>query len=55
MSWCYVPKRDDAENKKNDCKRDEGNRKGMYKHLFCYNLMYKKDFSFSAKDLYRQL
>ena len=51
VSCCWVPKRDDAENEKNDYKTDEGNRKGKYKHLFWCNLMYKKDFSFSAKYL----
>ena len=51
VRWCLVPKRDDAENEKNDNKTDKGNRKGKYKHLVWYNLMYKKDFSFFAKDL----
>ena len=51
VSWCWVPKRDDAENEKNDYKTDKGNRKGKYKHLVWSNLMYKKDFSFFAKYL----
>ena len=55
VSWCWVPKRDDAENGKNDYKTDDGNRKEKYKHAAWRNLMYKKDFSFSAKDLWRQL
>ena len=55
MNCCRVPKRYDAENEKNDYEEDEGYRKGKYKHLFCCNLMYKKDFSFSAKCLKRQL
>ena len=37
VSWCWVPKRDDAENEKNDYKTDEGNRKGKYKYLFWSN------------------
>ena len=51
VTWCWVPERDDAENEKNDHKTDEGNRKGKYKHLFWCNLMYKRDFSFSAEYL----
>ena len=39
------PKRDNAENEKNDCKT----KKGKYKDLFWYNLIYKKDFPFFAK------
>ena len=30
---CGIPKRDDAENEKNDYKTDEGDRKGKYKYL----------------------
>ena len=52
VSFCWVPKRDDVENEKNDYKTDEGNRKEKYKHIFWCNLMYKKDFSFSAKQLW---
>ena len=51
VSWCWVPKRDDAENEKSNYKTDEGNRKGKYKHFVWSNLMYKKVFSFSGKDL----
>ena len=51
VSWCWVSKRDEAENEKNDYMKDEENRKVRYKHLVWYNLMHKKDFSFSAKDL----
>ena len=45
------PKEGDAGNEKNDYKTDERNRKGKYKHLFWCNLIYKKDFSLSAKYL----
>ena len=50
---CWVPKRDDAENEKNEYKTDadEENRRGKYEHLFWWNLMYKKDFLSSAKYL----
>ena len=51
VNWCWVPKRDDADNEKNDYKTDEGNRKGKYKHLVWCNLMYKKNFSFSFHSL----
>ena len=43
------PKRDNAENEKNDCKTKKGKRKGKFKDLFWYNLIYKKDFPFFAK------
>ena len=33
VSCCLVPKRDDAENEKNDYNTDEGNRKGKYKYI----------------------
>ena len=55
VSCCWVPKRDDAENEKNNYKKNEGNRKGKYKHFVWYNLMYRKVFSFSGKDLQGQL
>ena len=48
VSWCWVPKRDDAENQKSNYKTDEGNRKGKCKHFVWFNLMYKKVFSFSG-------
>ena len=51
VSCCWVPKRDDAENEKSNYKTDKGNRKVKYKHFVWCNLMYKKVFSFSAKDL----
>ena len=35
VSCCWVPKRDDAGNEKNDCKTDEENGKGKYKHVSC--------------------
>ena len=35
VSCCWVPKRDDAGNEKNDCKADEENGKGKYKHVSC--------------------
>ena len=38
VSSCWVPKRDGAGNEKNDCKTDEENRKGRYKHHVSYNL-----------------
>lgn len=34
VRWCWVPKRDDPENQKNDYKTEEKSRKGKYKHLF---------------------
>ena len=37
VSCCWVPKRDDAKNEKNDYKADEGNRKGKYRYLFWCN------------------
>ena len=40
VSWCWVRKRDDAENEKNDYKTGKGNRKGKYKPLVRFNLMY---------------
>ena len=51
VSYCWVPKRNNTENETNGYKTHKGNRKGKYKHLAWCNLMYKKDFSFSAKDL----
>ena len=33
VNWCWVPKRDNAENEKNDCKTDKGYRKGKYKDI----------------------
>ena len=47
MSWYWVPKRDDAENEKNDYKKDKENRKGKYEHFVWCNLMYKIFFLFS--------
>ena len=44
MSCCWDPKRDDAENEKNNYKTDEGNREGKYKHFAWANLMYKNEF-----------
>ena len=38
VSCCWVPKRDDVGNEKNDCKTDEENRKGKYKHHVLCNL-----------------
>ena len=46
VSWCWVPKKDDAENEKNNYKTDKGNRKGKHKHFVWCNLMYKKNFCF---------
>ena len=37
VSCCWFPKRDDAENEKNNYKIDEGNRKGKYKHFVWCN------------------
>ena len=51
VSWCWVSKRDDAENGNSNYKTDGGNRKRKYKHFIWCNLMYKKVFSFSGKDL----
>ena len=55
VSCCWVPKRDDAKNEKNNYKKNEGNRKVTYNYFVWCNLMYKKVFSFSGKDLQRQL
>ena len=55
VSCCWVPKRDDAENEKNNYRETEENRKGKYKHFVWCNLMYKKVFWFSGKNLQRQL
>ena len=33
VSCCWVPKRDDAENEKNNYKKNQGNRKGKCKHF----------------------
>ena len=43
VSYSWVSKRDDAENKKND-KTDEESRKGKYKYTVWWNLIYKKVF-----------
>ena len=51
VSCCWVPRRDDAENEKSNYKTDKENRKGNYKGFAWCNLMYKKVFSFSGKDL----
>ena len=51
VSWCSVPKRDDAENEKMTTKQTKEIEKDSIKHLFWCNLMYKKDFSFSTKYL----
>ena len=50
VSWCWVPKRDDTKNEKNNYKTDEGNKKGKYKHLVWWTYIYKNIFSFSGKD-----
>ena len=55
VGWCWIPKKDDAENEKNDYKTDDGNKKGKYKHLAWCNLIYKKVFSLSSKDSYKLL
>ena len=33
VSCCWVPRRDDVGDERNDCKTDKENRKGKYKHL----------------------
>ena len=38
VSCCWVPKRKDTGNENNDCKTDEENRKGKYKHHVSCNL-----------------
>ena len=43
VSYCWVLKRDDAGNEKNDCKTDEENGKGKYKHVSC-NLTWESFF-----------
>ena len=49
VNCCWVPKRDGAENEKNNCKIDEGNRKGKHKHFVWCNLKYmKKKFFFHS-------
>ena len=55
ISWCWAQKIDEAENEKNNDKKNEGNRKEKYEHFVWCNLMYKKNFSFSGEDLQRQL
>ena len=53
VTWCWVPKRHDTENEKNNYKTDEGNRKGKYKHFVWCSLMFIKNFFilwFSGKD-----
>ena len=55
VSWCWVLKRDDTDNEKNDNKTDKGNRKRKYKHLVWCNLNYEVVFLFFGKDLQRQL
>ena len=42
VSCCWVPKRDGAENEKNNYKIHEGNRKGKHKHFVWCNLKYMK-------------
>ena len=37
VSCCWVPKKDDAENEKNDYKTDEGNKEEKYKYIFWCN------------------
>ena len=52
VSYCWVPKRDDAENaenEKNDYKVDQGNRKNKYKCIIWCNLIYKKFFFLKEK------
>ena len=51
VSWCWVPKKDDAENEKSNYMTNEGYSKGRYKRFVWSNLMYKKLFSFSSRDL----
>ena len=56
VSCSWVPKRDDAGNGKDDCKIDEDNRKGKYKHF--HATQPEKVFSFSDKtykDSYKLL
>ena len=38
VSWCWVTKKNESENEKNDYKTDEENRKGKYKYLVWWNL-----------------
>ena len=54
VSSCWVPKRDDAENEKNDYKTDEGKRKGKYNHFVWWNLIYKKVFFHSQVETYKE-
>ena len=50
VSCCWIHKRDDAENEKNDYKTNKENRKGKYKDFVWCNLMNKKVFSFSVRN-----
>ena len=49
VSCCWVPKRDDAGNEKNDCMTDEENRKGKYKHHVFVQLNIRKFFHSQVK------
>ena len=51
VSWCWVPGRAVAENEKSNYKTVEGNRKGKYKHFLWCNLIHKKVFSLSDKNM----
>ena len=39
VNWCWVLKRYDAENERNNYKIDKGNRKGKYKHFVWCSLL----------------
>ena len=51
VSWFWVPRRVVAENEKSNYKTVEGNRKGKYKHFLWCNLIHKKVFSLSDKNM----
>ena len=53
VNCCWVPKRDDAENEKNDCKTDGGNRKGKYKYLSWSNFWYIRKVFHSLLNTYK--
>ena len=53
VSCCWIPKRDDAKNEKNDYKTDEGNRKGKYKHLFWCNFICIRKIFHSLLNTYK--
>ena len=57
-SWCWVPKKDNAENEKNDYKTEKGNRKRKYKHFFDATSCMRKIFDSllkTYKDSYKLL